>query len=504
MPYFSFSSARLTPKALSRAMVSFIVLVGIALVFATLWQINESSKERIATAKISVSNIVRAVEQQAQDTIQQADNTLRDLAERVSHDGLGDEQRLRLSNILALNTTYIEGIQGLFIYNARGDWEASSFPGDIKNKNNGDRAYFSFHRDNTDKSVYIGSIIRSRTTGEMVIPISRRIDAADGSFAGVALATVPVAYFNSFFEKMDVDENGVIFIALDNGELLARRPTITALMTTNLSKGDIFSRYLSKSDSGTATLISVVDKVERIYAYRRIAGLPIVAAAGVSSQYVFAPWWSYVYRSLILVGIIVIILAFLGGLLYRQIKQLVIAEKELNTARNELEIISQTDSLTSLANRRCFDIALKKEWRRAQRNQSNIAIILMDIDWFKQYNDHYGHINGDECLRKVANSISKVVSRAGDLAARYGGEEFVILLPETDLAGALTVAENVRLAIIDAGIEHSGSPLGMVTISAGAVVFFAPEIDSYTEALVKADKLLYQAKKFGRNLVKGS
>ena len=485
-------------------MVSFIVLVGIALVFATLWQMNESSKERIATAKISVSNIVRAVEQQAQDTIQQADNTLRDLAERVSHDGLGDEQRLRLSKILALNTTYIEGIQGLFIYNARGDWEASSFPGDIKNKNNGDRAYFSFHRDNTSKSVYIGSIIRSRTTGEMVIPISRRIDAADGSFAGVALATVPVAYFNGFFEKMDVDENGVIFIALDNGELLARRPTITALMTTNLSKGDIFSRYLSKSDSGTATLISVVDKVERIYAYRRIAGLPIVAAAGVSSQYIFAPWWSYFYRSLILVGIIILILAFLGALLYRQIKQLVIAEKELNTARNELEIISQTDSLTSLGNRRCFDIAVKKEWRRAQRNQSNIAIILMDIDWFKQYNDHYGHINGDECLRKVANSISKVVSRAGDLAARYGGEEFVILLPETDLAGALTVAENVRLAIIDAGIEHSGSPLGMVTISAGAVVFFAPEIDSYTEALVKADKLLYQAKKFGRNLVKGS
>ncbi|WP_423251700.1 PDC sensor domain-containing protein, partial [Pseudomonas viridiflava] len=102
-----------------------------------------------------------------------------------------------------------------------------------------------------DESINIGSIVVSRTTGQMVIPISRRIESSDGVFAGVALATVPVAYFQSFFNRMDVDEEGVIFLALGNGELLARRPTLTALMTTNLSKGEIYSRYLPHSDSGT-------------------------------------------------------------------------------------------------------------------------------------------------------------------------------------------------------------------------------------------------------------
>ncbi|WP_235664210.1 diguanylate cyclase domain-containing protein, partial [Pseudomonas amygdali] len=118
-------------------------------------------------------------------------------------------------------------------------------------------------------------------------------------------------------------------------------------------------------------------------AYRRVSGLPIVAAAGVSCQHVFAPWWAYAYRSMTITGIIILALVLLGVLLYRQIQQLINAEGELNIARNELEIIAHTDSLTHLANRRCFDAALQQEWGRASRNTATIAIILLDIDWFK-------------------------------------------------------------------------------------------------------------------------
>ncbi|WP_024675135.1 sensor domain-containing diguanylate cyclase [Pseudomonas syringae] len=501
MTHLSFMSTRLTASALTKALIGFIVLVCLSLILATAWQMNQSKRERVATARIAVSNIVLAAEQQAQDTIKQADNTLRDLVERVEHDGVADEQQARLTKLMAQDLVNVKALQGLFIYDAQGNWVANSSAKGIQTKNNDDRGYFIYHRDNTDESIHVGSIVQSRNTGDMVIPISRRINAADGSFAGVALATVPVAYFQTFFERMDVDDKGVIFLALNNGDLLARRPTLTALMTTNVAKGDIFTRYLPYSDSGTATIKSVVDGVERIYAYRRVSGLPIVAAAGVSFQHVLAPWQAYAQRSMTITGIIILALAFLGVLLYRQIRQLITAEGELNIARNELEIIAHTDSLTHLANRRGFDAALQQEWERASREHSTIAIILLDIDWFKQYNYIYGHLRGDDCLRQVAGLIGSSINRAGHIAARYGGEEFVILLPETDLAGALSVAEKVKSSISDTCIEHSASPLGKLTISSGVVAINAPEKEGYTAALEEADRLLYFAKTRGRNRV---
>ncbi|MEX6665582.1 diguanylate cyclase [Pseudomonas sp. W2-17] len=497
------TSTRLAPSVLTKALIGFIALVCLSLILATAWQMNQSRIERIATAKIAMSNIVLAAEQQAQDTVRQADNTLRDLVERVQHDGVEGEQRARLEKLMAQAVVNVDGIQGLFIYDAQGNWVANSFSQGAPLKNNSDRAYFAYHRDSTDESIHIGSIVESRSTGDMVIPISRRINGDDGTFAGVALATVPVAYFQTFFKRMDVDDKGVIFLALNNGDLLARRPTLTALMTTNVAKGDLFIRYLPYSDSGTAVIKSVVDGVERIYAYRRVSGLPIVAAAGVSCEHVFAPWWSYAYRSIASIGVITFALMLLGFLLYRQIRHLITAENELNTARNALEIIARTDSLTHLPNRRCFDAALQQEWGRASRNHSSIAIILLDIDWFKQYNDRYGHLKGDDCLSEVAALIASCINRPGDLAARFGGEEFVILLPETHLAGALIIAEKVRSAIEAAQIEHPTSPMGAVTISSGVVAINAPEREGYKAALEEADRLLYCAKTKGRNRVEG-
>jgi len=492
---------RLTPKALSLSLIGFILLVCFSLILATAWQMAQSSGERVDAAKITVSNIVLAAEQQARDTMLQADNTLRDLAERVAHDGSGPDQQERLAKLMARQVNNIEGVQGLFIFDAHGNWMANSFSEGLHTKNNSDRAYFVYHREHDDQSIHIGSIVESRTTGEMVIPISRRIETADGAFAGVALATVPVSYFQSFFKRMDVDDAGVIFLALDNGEFLARRPTVAALMTTNLSKGEIFSRYLPQSDSGTAIIKSIVDGIERIYAYRRLAGLPIVAAAGVSYEHVFAPWWSYVYQSVALVGSIILALAFLGNLLYRQIQQLLVAERELKAFRKELEVIAHTDGLTSLANRRNFDLAMDKEWKRATRNQTSISVILLDIDLFKQYNDHYGHLSGDDCLVRVANLIAANVNRPGDIAARYGGEEFVVLLPDTELAGAVVVAENIRLSLLCAKIQHSASPFGIVTISSGVVSTAKTGEENQKEFLIKADRLLYSAKAQGRNRV---
>lgn len=489
---------------LTRAVIGFIALVCLSLILATAWQMNQSRVERRANAEMTVRNIVRAAEQHAQDTVKQADNTLRDLVERLEHDGiLEGAERARLTKLMVQNVVNNEGLQGLFVYDKQGTWVANSFASNVNSGNNSDRAYFRYHREHVDDAVHIGAIVESRTTGELIIPVSRRINAADGSFGGVALATIPVAYLQNFFERLDVDANGVIFLALNNGDLLARRPALAQLKTTNVSKGELFSLYLPRHNSGTAVFKSIVDGVERVYAYRRLAELPIVAAAGVSFEQVFASWWTYAYRSIAMVSLIVLALAFLGGLLYRHIQRLVDAEVELNAAKNELEIMAHTDSLTRLANRRCFDLALQKEWGRAGRNQSPLSLILLDVDWFKQFNDHYGHLQGDHCLTLIADLIRVHAKRPMDMPARFGGEEFVVMLPDTDLEGALRVAEHIRSAVTNAQIEHAGSPLKKVTISAGVVAIQAPEKEGYTMALAEADRLLYVAKSKGRNCVQG-
>jgi diguanylate cyclase (GGDEF)-like protein len=164
-----------------------------------------------------------------------------------------------------------------------------------------------------------------------------------------------------------------------------------------------------------------------------------------------------------------------------------------------LQALANTDSLTGLANRRHFEQTLATEHERSRRTGKPCSVILSDVDYFKKYNDHYGHVDGDACLRQVAAAIAGSLRRPADLAARYGGEEFVVLLPETDLDGASAVAENIRQRIAGLALPHADSPLGHVTISLGVYTGAAGE-GSDTGAWIKAaDSLLYDAKAAGRN-----
>ncbi|TQV89051.1 diguanylate cyclase [Aliikangiella coralliicola] len=168
----------------------------------------------------------------------------------------------------------------------------------------------------------------------------------------------------------------------------------------------------------------------------------------------------------------------------------------------ELKRLSHIDKLTNIANRRSLDEYLKKEWQRATRCKTEISILFVDIDYFKKYNDHYGHKAGDECLKRVARVLNKTVSRPTDIVARYGGEEFVVVLPETNQPGAEKVAEDLRCEIEQLAIEHIHSSLSQyVTVSIG-VSNVLPEQDMTSEQLlVAADKALYKAKQTGRNTI---
>lgn len=175
---------------------------------------------------------------------------------------------------------------------------------------------------------------------------------------------------------------------------------------------------------------------------------------------------------------------------------------QLETANKMLVQLSYKDSLTDLANRRYFDELIEKEWRRAIRNTTPLSLILIDIDHFKTFNDRYGHQTGDNCLRRIAKALSNSVKRSGDIIARYGGEEFITVLPETDIKGAVYIAEKMRSNVIDLGIAHDGhKSADVVSISLG-VATIIPDRNSSPDALIaKADRALYKAKRGGRNRI---
>lgn len=175
---------------------------------------------------------------------------------------------------------------------------------------------------------------------------------------------------------------------------------------------------------------------------------------------------------------------------------------ELKACRDIFEKQSLMDGLTGIANRHYFDQVFNQEWRRALRNQKPLSIVFLDIDFFKKYNDHYGHLAGDECLRKVGNALKKSILRASDLVARYGGEEFIIVLPETSQVDAVKVGERVRRDIKALMITHIMSEVSdYVTVSLG-VSTVIPEKDMVPAHLIaKADEALYQAKRKGRDRV---
>ncbi len=187
----------------------------------------------------------------------------------------------------------------------------------------------------------------------------------------------------------------------------------------------------------------------------------------------------------------------------REVTQRKEVEAQLHQANNQLQRLVMLDGLTGIANRRCFDAMLQKEVRRATRAELPLALLMIDVDRFKMYNDLYGPSAGDICLRAIAEAIGGQVQRPADLAARYGGEEFAIVLPETGAAGALALAQRVREAVRSLCIAHRGSPAGIATVSVGvaAVWPLREQGQSVQDLIAMADRALRQAKAAGRDRV---
>jgi diguanylate cyclase (GGDEF)-like protein len=489
--------------------VSFILFACLVLVAMHGWSSWNARQVELDKAEIETRNMAWALAGQANNSIKTVDTVLVDMVERVETDGISPAAAKRLRDIMITQVGELSMLQGLFVYDETGRWIVNSAPGDVGARNNSDRAYFQYHKAHTDRGPRIGVPIIGRTSKLWAIPVSRRINHPDGSFAGVALATIHLDFFGKFHRSVDVGKAGAIVLVLESGALVLRTPFDAALVGRDVSKGRIFQLIKTRGGVGSAMLRSTVDGVERLYSYRGLANYPLFVSVARSKQELLAEWRINMASLTLGLLLLILMLLTLGQRLVRQIDVQDRLERELREAKDALEAnnasltsLAFSDSLTGLANRRHFERALEREFRIARRKGTSLALVMLDADHFKKYNDLYGHPAGDRCLRMIGEAIASGLRRPGDLASRYGGEEFSVLLPDTDLAGAMDVAESIRAAVHGAMVEHKGNPLGVVTISAGACALLPHGSDNNPLKLVReADRALYVAKSQGRNRV---
>lgn len=484
---------------LLKAAVAFIVMVCLCLCGLLYLQLKQSRRHDLAVAELVSTNLTRAMAQQAEDTFLEADLVLTSLADWIQSGGYGPEQRPRLQKTFARRVQALKQLHGLFLFDKDGQWVVTSFDDLPRRGGTADREYFRFHQQNTSLLAHIGPAIRSRENGEWIIPISRRVNDGNGNFQGVLLAGIKLAYFDQFFKSFNIDGNGVMFLALSDGTLLARRPFEERQIGASLSRGEIFNNYLPDAPSGNAMITSRVDGVVRLYGYRQLDAYPLVVAAASSKEAILKGWYGTAYQSSVIVALVILGVGLFGWVFVQQVRDRERIEADLRAAQEALEVIATHDSLTGLANRRLFERALDIEFGRGARQSSSLSLIMLDIDFFKRYNDTYGHVAGDHCLAEVARALKGCCQRKADLAVRYGGEEFAVLLPDTDIHGAFVMAEQIRQRVVDKNIAHSGAPSGCVTVSLGCYSFVPSGRDSIEVFIERADAALYQAKKTGRN-----
>lgn len=485
----------------------FVLFVCGSLIALDAWLAWNNRDTQLEAAKISVTNLTRALAQHAEDTIKKTDTILFGLVERLEVDGMQQPTLRRLYPLLAARVHEMPQLLAIFIYDEHGHWLVNSLSDVPTYQNNSDRAYFTYHRDHPDRGPYISAPVHSRNTGEWVIPVSRRINHANGSFAGIALASIKMSYFNQYYASFDIGKTGAILLALSNATLVVRRPYQETLIGRNIHNNPLFTELAKQHTLGTMINTSTIDDIERLSAYQRLERYPLVISAALSKQEVLASWREETLHQSLAVLLMVLMVALLGTHLIKQIGtqerirgELFDTQKQLLAFNKTLQHLALQDSLTGLANRRQFDLTLHAEFDRAVREQRSIAMLMIDIDYFKRYNDMYGHPEGDRCLRQVAEAVQS--KRPGDFSARYGGEEFAVVLAETDLKGALVVAEAIRQAVRALYIVHTGNPSGYVTISIGVTATVPSARNNGPLSFLKtADAALYAAKAAGRNTV---
>jgi diguanylate cyclase (GGDEF)-like protein len=457
--------------------IAFALCLAAGLVGIEAWQLWHARDASLNNARIVTASLAESLSQQSETTLKTADTVVASLVQRVEAEGATPESLQRLYGMMTSLAAALPAIHEMGLTDKDGNAIVKSLVPHPVGMNYKERDYFQFLKANDTRDAFIGQPVRSKIDNTLNITVSRRVKDRHGNFAGVVVTSASMDFFRKLFESVQAESGRFIALVADNGTVLASSPA-------GFGESELVALMAAPSDA--LEYSSPKDGVRRVGAYRHLANYPMSVMVVEDSATILSDW----YDQLRVHGTIVLcVLILIGALGYR-----------VEQAARATRLQALRDGLTGLANRRCFNEAIELEFRRAQRSGQPLSLILADIDLFKNYNDHYGHPAGDSCLRAICDSVEGVLKRPGDLAARYGGEEIAILLPRTDIGGAMHVIEVLRAAVQELGIRHDTSPHGIVTLSLGVACWYPRRQTATSSWLVgAADAALYAAKAAGRN-----
>jgi diguanylate cyclase (GGDEF)-like protein len=491
-----------------KAATLLVIFVCVTLLAMNAWLIVRARTHEIAQISLANLNLARAVTQQTEGAISEAGHVLDSLVFEIERSDVTPETLQRLQPALVNHVAGIDLLDGIFVYDAQGRWIVNSEASFDPTRNNADRAYFRHHQANQSRRLLVSSPVQSRSTGAWIIPLSRRIDAPDGSFDGVVIATLNVAKLRNMLSTFEIGNEGAIALALPD-QILVRHPYREDDRQWRPNSTSVLQRTFASQGAGTAEARSTVDGVERLISFDHTKNHPILVTVAVGKHEALSDWRTASWIQTGWAVLLCLVVAAAGALVIQAMRLRIKAELGLRTtsealtkANDQLAHLARFDSLTGLPNRRSFDGRLLDAFAQARRAQQPLSIVMVDVDEFKQYNDFYGHVQGDVCLQRVARALDACCRRPDDFIARYGGEEFVMLLPQTDGSGALQVAELGRQAVVDLSIPHMRSTFGQVSVSLGVATWLPESGTTPTEVLAASDAALYRAKHGGRNTVR--
>ena len=470
---------RLSAKLLIASSV--VTVIGFSAICANVMLDMRRGEEELA--RQTLENLASSIDTDISRNIELYDVSLRDVVSDVLMPEIAGVSKPLRHLILFEHVATAKHFGAIQVFDADGRLTADASTLDPQPENRGDEEYFQVHRDNPDAGLFISRPMLYR--GSYAIVLSRRITGPDGRFVGVVAGSIRFSYFHDLFGRLSLGAGDVITVLRPDRTIIMRRPFDLDVIGTNLADRPNWNPANLPTD-GSYSGPGPLDSTPRLYV-RRSGTSPLYVVVGKPLDAIFNLWRTEAIRiSAVMMALISFVLAvtlFLGREIGRRAQ-----------AEEKLEELATTDALTGLRNRRKFDAVIDAEWRRAVRHKTPIAVLMIDADHFKAYNDSFGHQAGDQVLVSIAICISDSVRRAGDCAARYGGEEFAVLLPGLPAIDALRVAETIRLKV-----EGSSSEASVSTVSIGvASLAPVPGMD-WTGLVNAADKALYAAKANGRN-----
>jgi len=355
-----------------------------------------------------------------------------------------------------------------------------------------DRDYFQVHRDKADVGLYVSQPFKSRLrNNDWTIAISRRLTDAKGRFSGIVMGGISISYFQATFRKSELGQDGTITLFNNEGTFLARHPPMDGLLGTKVPMASTSYHQIQPGVIYKAGM----DGVMRLFAFHPLKNLPLVISVGISTREIFGDWYRKAAITAVTLAAVCSLVLFLSISVGREFTR-------RKSVEDELADLVVTDALTGIANRRRFNDYLQVEWARAQRSGKPFCMLMIDVDYFKSYNDAFGHQEGDLALQIIAACLMNHVHRPADLVARYGGEEFAVLLPEAELSGARHLGEAMRHAVEQLNFNMGDGLERRLTISVGLGMLNPKRAGEASDLVQEADRAVYEAKAAGRNCLR--